>query len=135
MVEKESKMEYETIKSKRSKFGFPKSLWFDFSPEKSDEIIKNLVNRIEEYERAREMETKYESTIDKKGNQRIIKAKIQSSNGLVKGEINYEPPGTEGFLHVGFNHNARINAEFHFESTDPNDMEEYLGLVRIIKSL
>jgi len=132
----EDKTKYGTIKSERRRFGFPKILHFDFSPEKSDEIIMNLVGRIEEYKKERKMKTEYELIIDNKGNQRISKAKMQSSDGLVKGEINYEPPGTGGGLfYLSFNYNAKIEARFNFNSTDSNNIKEYLGLAEIIKSI
>lgn len=123
--------EYEPIYGKKSA---PDFLFFvsDFSPEESNKIITNLVNKIEEYEKAREIKTEYETKVDNKGKTRIINAKIKSLDEVIVGEVKYSPI-MGSFSIIGFSHPSKVSAKFSFNSNNLNDMQEYLGLVKIIK--
>ena len=129
------KIEYEPIKNKKES---PFS-WFstsDFSPEKSNNIIKNLIKKIEEYVKTRELKVRYETNTNSQGRERIIKAIIKSKDKVIEGLIEYNPKGVYSLGTIGGRtYSGYIQAEFNFNSTDPKDRQEYLGLVRIIKSM
>jgi len=115
---------YETIEIEKNSGIFPTGS--DFKAEKSNRIIKNLVEKIQDYEKAREMKTKYYKEINNKGEERIIKAEMKSKEGIIRGIISYHPRST---------FNGTVYAKFNFNSNNPADKQEYLGLVKILKNM
>ncbi len=119
---------YQPIERARTSFG----LFYitEFTPEESNRIIKNLVNKIEEYERFKDVEVKYQKNFNDKGIERIIEVEIK--NNLIDGKIIYRPISNWGFMFSLGPSSADILAKIYF-SKKFNDRKEYLGLVKIIE--
>ncbi len=125
-------MAFETIYRVKGTGNFFES---DFTPEESNKIIKNLVEKIEKYEKAREMKTKYDRYINSQVEERITAAKMESKDGVVKGVISYASPSDSRKIWKIFSPAGFITARFNFNSQDEADKKEYLGLVKIIKGM
>ncbi len=102
----------------------------DFSPEQSDKIITNIVNRIKEYERFNDVEVKYQKNFNDKGIERIIEVEIK--NNLIDGEIIYHPISNWGFLLSLGPSSASISAKIYF-SKKFNDRKEYFDLINLVE--
>jgi len=118
---------YETIKMEKS---------LNFRSILSNEIITNLVEKIEQYEQARKIEIKYYYH-KKITNQRekIKKIKMKSKDKIIVGKIKYLPQENAGLLFYTMPISASIKAELNFNSNNPADKQEYQGLVKIIKNM
>ncbi len=118
--------EYETLSGIRRK----RSILFisDFTPEESNGIIINLVERIERYGQNRNMQKYYDRIMTGVG-ERIVRATMNSEDGVVQGVITYVPPN---FLTEA---NAEINATFDFISDDKSLKPEYQGLAKILRKM
>lgn len=118
---------YETIKMEKS---------LNFRSILSNEIITNLVKKIEQYEQAREMETKYYyyKKITNQG-EKIKKIKMKSKDKIIVGKIKYLPQENAGLAFYTMPISASIEAEFNFNSNNEADKTEYQGLVKLIKNM
>jgi hypothetical protein len=95
--------------------------------EKSNNIIVDLVDKIQDYEQKREMEVDYEKSHEKYG-ERIAQATIKSKDGVVDCVIKYKYPT------VMTERNGMICANLYFNSEDESLKEEFNGLVKILTS-
>lgn len=119
---------YDTIKMEKS---------LNFRSILSNEIITNLVKKIEQYEPARGMETKYYKKICSNGEEKLLKIEMNSKDGVVQGIITYEPvePPSPLISAPPFSRAARIQVKVNFNSNNEADKKEYQGLVKIIKNM
>lgn len=107
----------------------------DFKPEKSNKIIIDLVEKIEQYEQTREMKVKYYKE-NAQGIERIKKVKMKSKDGVIGGVIGYVPPHTFGCgIATLISYGGSIQAKFNFNSNNSEDKTEYQGLVKILKNM
>jgi len=124
---------YEIIEGIKSKKSF--LLVSDFKAKKSNRIITNLIEKIEEYEKAREIETKYNKKILENGEEKILGTDMKSKDGVIRGIIYYEHlfMGTP-LSNLGA-YNGSVKAKFNFNSNNEVDKAEYRGLVKLIKAM
>jgi len=102
----------------------------DFKPKKSNKIITDLVKKINQYVGSRVMETKYDSVMTSKG-ERIVRVKMKSIDGLIQGEINYEPPKPIiRSLEDTIYNEALININFEFKAKDESLKQEYQAIAK-----
>jgi len=128
---------YNQIRIKREKFSlFPRMFPLDFKPEKSNKIIKGLVKRIGRYEELRGIETEYHKAILNNGKERIRLVNIKSKDKIIEGKIEYNSAYKDPRDALNLDsYCGYINLEFRFNSKDPRDKQEYLGLIKIIREI
>ena len=103
----------------------------DFKPKESNRIMRGIMLKImnaKNSERGLESRFIYGSL----ESDRITTSEIKSSDGVIKIELQYEPPHI-----VSVYSETRVNASIEkflmFNSNNPNDKEEYFALLDIIK--
>jgi len=127
-------MPYETISecvAIRARVVFPDKP--AFTPEESNQIIRDLVKKVERYghERGRDMRADYHESIDPSG-KRITEAVIESKDKVIQGKINYNDKVFD--FRSCVNTKCRIDAEFDFMSEDNTLEDEYLGLTELLQN-
>jgi len=126
---------YETIESERL-LGIL-YLLFSWDFRSSKEIMTDLTEKIEEYEKPRGIKTTYCKEIHYDGREKTPKVKMKSKDGVVQGIITYEPmePPSPLISASPFSRAARVVAKFNFNSNNEADKIEYMGLVKLIKNM
>lgn len=103
----------------------------DFKPKESDRIMMDITLKIMDVEKEkRGIGTRFISS-SLEGD-RITTAEIRSSDGVIKIELQYNPPHIVS-VYSDYRVMASIEKFFMFNSNNPNDKEEYLSLCDIIK--
>ncbi len=118
------KMEYQTIKADKTKKDLCGFIGRYFKPEESDGLIKGLVTRIEEFGKARGVETNC-SVGAPEGYARLTQVEIRSRDGVIDGVIRYRLLGGEG--------TDIVDLALNFKSKSESDREEYGNLVKIVR--
>lgn len=105
----------------------------DFKPKESDEIIMNLIKRIEDWGGDWKREVDLTRTVSPGGEERITEVRIKGKDGVVKGVIEY---GFAGICSAGIGErNGRVTADFDFNSGDISSKEKYLELAKILREI
>jgi hypothetical protein len=94
-----------------------------FSVEESNRIIQNVVNHIKVYEKnKRKINLVYHNTADREG-LRISKVEMESNDGIIKGNVSYDPSYSS------------IKISLNFNSKEMSFLEEYNGLAKIVGNM
>lgn len=126
---------YETIEGVKIKYNFWRNA-VNLKLEERNMIITNLVEKIEQYEKAREIETKYNKKILENGEEKILGAEMKSKDGIIKGKIYWRKSYSVGGSGMwGISKSDSVKAKFNFNSNNEADKIEYIGLVKLIKAM